>query len=414
VSNKIIKGKLKVLILSRVLPCHGIGGLENHTLHLAKGLSQIEDIEVRILTTQHPEGICESTDGNINIYYIPNKKPGKYTIDTFRLFHCYTQKLDQIHKFDVIHSQGFAGCLLRPGKSRKIITSPHGTLYSETPLHKDYFSTLNLAEKVRTLGKNLRRIVFRPAYKRLLKISHIIQADSNFIRSELIKELPLISNKIKIVYLGIPEESYPAIEKSEARKKLNVKNDEMIFFSLGRFTPLKGFDLLLKASALIKDSNFHIWIGGSGPYENKLKKLSTELGLKNVKFMGRIPEGDIATYFASADFFVIPEISNPAFGLVALESLLQNTPVIASDAGALPEIISREFGLIFKKAHPQDLAEKMSLAIKNRSATLTNQTFSLPKESPISLRSLAIEKFSFKKMIDGILNLYLSGLSDIE
>lgn len=395
---------MKVLILSRSLPCHQLGGLEKYTMLLAQGLAARMDVETHILTTAHPKGYSELSEGNLHIHFIPNNNPGKYSLDTFRLFHIYTSELDKTYKFDVIHSQGFAGCLLIKKKNQKIILSPHGTLFSETALEKKYFATLTKTEKIKAIWQSKSRLAFIPSYKRLLNIADVIHADSNFIREYLISKYPVLESKISVIPLGIPPDKYPASDKIAAQKKLSANNTKTIFFSLGRHTKLKGFDLILKAAAMLRSDDYEVWIGGEGTMTGQYMRFAEENKISQIKFLGRIPENDIYDYYAAADYFIIPDISCPAFGLVALESLIQNTKVIASDSGALPEIVSLEFGRIFKRNDFDHLAKIMSEAIDDKNISRKNLA-PYPGEKP-SLRQSVIQKFSFEKMIDDILKIY--------
>lgn len=399
---------MRILILSRAISCHGAGGLEKYTEFLAHGLSKLKDTDVHILTTRHPDNITISEKDNITIHYMENKKAGQYDFETLKLFHYHTKQLNKKYQFDVVHSQGFAGCLLEKNKAQKIIVSPHGTLFSETPMYKKYFSNLSVSNKIKVLWNNKKRIGFLPLYKRLLSIADVIHADSQFIKNELTTKYPLLSKKIKVIPLGIPESFHPLIEKNTARNRLNLGEEKPIFFAIGRHARYKGFDLIIKAVSILKNSNFEVLIGGAGKMTEEYKNLSEKLKLKNIKFLGKVSEEDLPYYYAAADFVIVPDILCPAFGLTALESLLQNTPVIASDSGALPEIITDEFGFLFKNNDAINLAkiiDKALIYLRDKEKSSSKPSF---LNSQKNLRNSILNKFSFQKMTDEIIQMYIS------
>ncbi len=404
---------MRILILSRALPCHSIGGLEKYTMMLAKGLADNPNYDVHILSTRHPDNIQEKKENNITFHFIPNSKPGKYNFETFRLFHFYAKDLDKKYNFDIFHSQGFAGCLLEKEKNKKIIVSPHGTIFSETSLEKDLFSSLSVKNKIIALWRNKKRIAFIQPYKRLLFLADYIHADSEFIEKKLSSQYPNLKNKIKVIPLGIPSGYYPAYDYSAASAKLNKNPGKVIFFALGRHTELKGFDLIIKAASKIKNKDFEIWLGGTGNMTNYYRNLANTLLGDKVKFLGRISDEKLPEYYSASDYFIIPEISCPAFGLVAVEALMQNTPVISSDAGALPEVVSEKCGIIFRRNNISSLAEALEKAI-DKIGINKNSENSLREKKTDDLRKYILEKFPFNKMIDEITKLYSRGSSEIE
>jgi D-inositol-3-phosphate glycosyltransferase len=86
-------------------------------------------------------------------------------------------------------------------------------------------------------------------------------------------------------------------------------------------------------------------IGGDGrhtPEVKNLKKLCRDLMLENiVSFTGRIEQENLQSYYCAADVLVVPSY-HESFGLVALESLACGTPVVATDVGAMKNIIRKD------------------------------------------------------------------------
>ncbi|MFN3966283.1 MAG: hypothetical protein ACK4JE_01110, partial [Endomicrobiia bacterium] len=70
---------MKICILSRSIPDHSIGGMENHCWIVANGFA-IRGHKVKLITTAHPEGLeYKKINDNLEIFYLKGTKPGKYS-----------------------------------------------------------------------------------------------------------------------------------------------------------------------------------------------------------------------------------------------------------------------------------------------------------------------------------------------
>lgn len=178
-------------------------------------------------------------------------------------------------------------------------------------------------------------------------------APSEFVKNKLIK-FGFPENKIKV----LPH--FIELSKDE-HKNCSTKN---YFFYLGRLKEEKGVDLLLAAMKELPEINLKIV--GSGPQETKLKEFVLKNNLDNVKFLGQINAEQLPEIIKQAQGVIIPSRVWETFGLVAAEVMAYGRPVIASQMGALPElIIHGQTGLLFKSEDSHDLADKILFLQKN-------------------------------------------------
>ncbi len=106
--------------------------------------------------------------------------------------------------------------------------------------------------------------------------------------------------------------------------------------AMGRLHPNKGFDVLLRALALLPRG--HVYLAGAGPEEAALRALATELGItERVSFLGW--RRDIGALLAAADIFICSSRQEP-LGNIVLEAWSATKPVIAAAAQGPSELIS--------------------------------------------------------------------------
>ncbi len=149
----------------------------------------------------------------------------------------------------------------------------------------------------------------------------------------------------------------------DLQAKLGLSDAKVIGF-IGSFYGYEGLSLLIEALVLIRKeiTNIQLLLVGGGPQEENIKRLVAENDLNDsVIFTGRIPHGDVQSYYDLVDVFVYPRLSMRLTELVTplkpLEAMAQKKLVIASDVGGHKELIeNNKNGVLFKAGDRQALA----------------------------------------------------------
>ncbi|HEX2059295.1 MAG TPA: glycosyltransferase [Thermoanaerobaculia bacterium] len=142
--------------------------------------------------------------------------------------------------------------------------------------------------------------------------------------------------------------------REEARRALGLRGNVALFF--GHVRPFKGLDIALRAWRLLK-TDVTLVVAGEAWWKGEAEYRALAEGLKNVRLDFRfIPDAEIATYFAACDVVLAPYRIEAQSG-VALTAFHFARPVIASDAGGLPEIIEPD--LLFPSEDHVALAHRI-------------------------------------------------------
>lgn len=117
-------------------------------------------------------------------------------------------------------------------------------------------------------------------------------------------------------------------EKMALRHELKMQ-EEKIIISVGRFIPLKGFDVLLRAFAGL-DNNVGLYIVGGDKPTDEYVQIINELKIKNVHFIPFKLTEELNKYYEASDIFVLPTRSD-VWGLVINEAMAKGLPIITTD-----------------------------------------------------------------------------------
>ena len=147
------------------------------------------------------------------------------------------------------------------------------------------------------------------------------------------------------------------VSRDEARSYLRLPKEAWVIGNVGRLHPDKDQRTLIQgfADALpMLRADCLLAIGGQGRLEDELKELVKKLGLDDrVCFLGQVK--DARRYFRAFDVFALTSVREP-FGMVLLEAMAANVPIISSESGGAPEVVS-EVGALFPLGDTGALAE---------------------------------------------------------
>jgi glycosyltransferase involved in cell wall biosynthesis len=152
----------------------------------------------------------------------------------------------------------------------------------------------------------------------------------------------------------------PGPRDEALRRRLGLPADRPLLLYVGRLSEEKRVNVLLDAMARLHEPA-HLAIAGGGPAARALEGQAATLGIaRRVSFLGRVPDEELVDLYRLADVFAMPSVAELQ-SLAALEALAVGTPVVAADAGALPELVhDGENGLLFARDEGEALARALA------------------------------------------------------
>ncbi len=159
----------------------------------------------------------------------------------------------------------------------------------------------------------------------------------------------VISMGVNTLSVFIPD---PAIERGRG---------SLLF--VGRLVKQKGLDLLIAAMPILlaEFPACTLTVVGDGPAREDLQRQGVALGVdRQVAFVGAVANDQLPSFYRKAAMLVSPSVEDEGFGLVCVEALACECPVVATDLPATQEIIKDGVtGFLFRRGNGTELAQKI-------------------------------------------------------
>jgi glycosyltransferase involved in cell wall biosynthesis len=148
-----------------------------------------------------------------------------------------------------------------------------------------------------------------------------------------------VTQPIHIIPTGSPKKQM--FDRMESRAKLGILPEQQVLLYVGRLAKEKNLFSLLETFRLVRPEqpNTRLWLVGDGPFKEELLRETARLGIgDSVKFVGFIPRDEVGIYYAAADLFTFPSITETQ-GLVVQEATQYGLPAVAIHGGGASESI---------------------------------------------------------------------------
>jgi teichuronic acid biosynthesis glycosyltransferase TuaC len=149
-------------------------------------------------------------------------------------------------------------------------------------------------------------------------------------------DLGVPENKIRVLRNGVDLTLFRPADREAARRRYGFEGTTLL--SVGHLIPRKGHDLAIKALQYLPQKR--LMIVGDGPEYSRLRDLAERIGVDNrVRFLGQLAHDELPGIYTAADLSLLLS-TQEGWANVILESMACGTPVVATDAGGTPEVIT--------------------------------------------------------------------------
>jgi glycosyltransferase involved in cell wall biosynthesis len=175
-------------------------------------------------------------------------------------------------------------------------------------------------------------------------------------------KMGMAETEIRVLRNGVDLNLFRPVPRETARSRLGLMTTTLL--SVGHLTEGKGHDIVIKALLHLPD--VELLIAGEGEEEHKLKALASSTGVApRVRFLGTIGQEQLKEYYSAADVFVLAS-SREGLANVLLEAMACGTPVVATNVGGTPEVISSpEAGVLMEHRTSEALVEAVHTLLAN-------------------------------------------------
>lgn len=377
--------------------------------YLNKNL-QLRRLSSKVLTATNYLGevddIIQITNSNKKLHKLLHRYSRQEgLLDFYNLESFNIPKLEDFNNADLIHLHNLHGAYFSPFVL-PYLTSLKPTIWT---FHDEQALTGHCAftfdcEKFKTGCGNCPDLNFYPKIKKdttdfLIQTKEKIYNFSDFTvvcpsnwMVNQVKQSILKNKDIRVIYNGVNIEVFNQTDKIQARKELDLPPDKKIlmFTASGSIkNPQKGGKYIFEAYELLKNHPDIIFLNiGGGSSHKKANWI-------DIPYIN--DENKLALYYSASDLFIYPSQAE-SFGLVIAEAMSCQTPVVAFNNTAIPELVKhKETGYLAENRNTEDFVNGIKFYLENTE---------LRENSGALGRELVLEKFTLERMLDEYINLY--------
>jgi rhamnosyl/mannosyltransferase len=198
---------------------------------------------------------------------------------------------------------------------------------------------------------------YRPLkWKFLADMRRIVATSPNYLATSNV--LKKFKDKVCVIPIGLDKSTYP-IASSERLAYWSERLGPKFYLFVGVIRYYKGLHILMEAA---QGTDYPIVIVGAGPIEEDLKVQAAQLGLRNIHFLGRLPDEEKVALLTLCFGVLFPShLRSEAFGISLLEGAMYGKPMISSEIGTGTSFINigGETGLVVPPSDPLALRNAM-------------------------------------------------------
>jgi glycosyltransferase involved in cell wall biosynthesis len=250
--------------------------------------------------------------------------------------------------------------------------------------------------------------LFRTLERWLAKMTTVLVAVSPEVRDDLVRLGVAPASKFAVVRLGIELDERVGGDgdaRAETRRLLGVRPDAFVVGWVGRMTPVKRTDDVMRTlrGLLDRDVDAYLCLVGDGPDRDELERYAHELGVvKRCLFLGY--QDDVARFYDAIDALLLPSV-NEGTPVSVIEALAAERPAVATRVGGVPDVIRDGVdGFLADVGDTEALAERLAELARD-----PERRAAMGAEG----RAHVLTRYAVDRLVDDIDKLYLQLLEQL-
>jgi len=255
-----------------------------------------------------------------------------YSGDLYAEVHRYAAVAAELVKgeqFDIIHAHDWmtypAAIVIAAMSQKPLVAHVHSTEFDRS-------------------GEHVNQTVYDIEREGMHRADKVV-AVSHFTRNVIIGRYGVSGDKVEVVYNGVDRNGNGNGSLADS----GIQKDEKVVLFLGRITMQKGPEYFLGAAKKVLEvmDDVKFVMAGTGDLMHRAVTMAAELGIgSKVLFTGFLQGEAVRDIYRMADLFVMPSVSEP-FGIVPLEALDNDVPVIISKQSGVSEVLTHALKVDF-------------------------------------------------------------------
>jgi len=408
---------VRIALFTNEYPPNVYGGAGVHVEYLSRELARAD------AGTHHVDVLCfgeqNETHDNLRVRGIASAAPvAAQDPRHARLLDAFARNLAMVGAAeapDIVHCHTWyshlAGCLARPLTGARLVLTTH----SLEP-HRPW--------KVEQLGTAYHATAW--IEKTAYQSADGVIAVSKAMKEDVQSLYGVSADRVRVIHNGIDPDEYRPRHAPETLRRLGVDPDIPIVLFVGRITRQKGILHLVRAIRFLKPGVQVVLCAGAPDTEaigEEMRALVDETkrdAKARVTWIREmLPKDDTIALYSHAAVFVCPSVYEP-FGIINLEAMACETPVVAAAVGGIPEIVvagktgilvpfEAEGGSSAEPRRPDDYSRALAAAV--------NELMAAPERRQAmgqAARARVVEHFSWRHIAEMTLHFYVELLGKRE
>ena len=408
---------MRIALFTNEYPPNVYGGAGVHVEYLSRELARAD------AGTHHVDVLCfgeqNETHDNLRVRGIASAAPvAAQDPRHARLLDAFARNLAMVGAAeapDIVHCHTWyshlAGCLARPLTGARLVLTTH----SLEP-HRPW--------KVEQLGTAYHATAW--IEKTAYQSADGVIAVSKAMKEDVQSLYGVSADRVRVIHNGIDPDEYRPRHTPETLRRLGVDPDIPIVLFVGRITRQKGILHLVRAIRFLKPGVQVVLCAGAPDTEaigEEMRALVDEVRRETKArvtwIREMLPKDDTIALYSHAAVFVCPSVYEP-FGIINLEAMACETPVVAAAVGGIPEIVvagktgilvpfEAEGGSSAEPRRPDDYSRALAAAV--------NELMAAPERRQAmgqAARARVVEHFSWRHIAEMTLHFYVELLGKRE